>query len=211
VHLQVTAISREELVCSRDEVEFGCVMPGQTPSATVDVIYTGPLAWQVREAIVPNEAPFEATVKERFRRPGEVAYQVKVSLKKDASPGQFQGLVLLKTNNPYAPVMQVPVRGNIQAPLQVVPAALNLKEVTPGATLTRRVSIRSVNRFEVVGIEGLNTAKLGGPPLPNQVQTVKLEIVAPSQEGPFHYEAKIKTNLQDAPLVVTIDGIVAKK
>jgi hypothetical protein len=52
---------------------------------------------------------------------------------------------------------------------------------------------------------------LGEPPLPNQAQTVTLEILAPSREGPFHYEVKIKTELQEAPPVVTIDGVVAKK
>ena len=49
------------------------------------------------------------------------------------------------------------------------------------------------------------------PALPKLLQTVTLQIVPPPQEGPFHYEVKIKTDLQDAPVVVVIDGVVPKK
>jgi hypothetical protein len=208
VRLTVTAFSRRDIVCSPGEVAFGAVAPGQTPSATVDVEYAGPLAWQVSEVVVPKDAPFEATVKELYRRPGQVGLQVKVSLKKDAAPGQFQENMCLKTNDPKASLLAVLVTGNIQAPLEAVPAALDLKEVKSGATLTRCVFIRSPNPFKVVGIEGPDAVQLGEPPLPNQLHTLTLQIVPPAQPGPFHYEVKIKTDLQDAPVVVAIDGVV---
>lgn len=159
----------------------------------------------------PKEAPFEATVKELYRRPGEIGYQVKVSLKKNAAPGQFQESIFLKTNDPSSGLVPVLVRGNIQSPLEALPAALNLKEVKSGSTLTRRVLVRGQNPFKVVGIEGPGAVKLGAAPLPNLWQTVTLEIVPPEKEGPFHYEVKIKTDLQDAPVVVAIDGVVPKK
>jgi hypothetical protein len=209
--LTVKAVSRHDVVCSPGEVAFDSVAPGQTPSATVDVEYAGELAWQISEAVVPKNAPLEATVKELYRRPGQVGYQVKVSLKKDAALGQFQENIFLKTNDPSAGLMPVLVSGNIQSPLVAVPATLHLKEVQSGETLTRCVIVRSPQPFQVVGIEGPDKVKLGEPPLPNRVQTVTLEIVAPPQEGRFHYEVKIKTDLQDAPVVVVIDGVVAKK
>lgn len=209
--LTVTAFSREDVVCNPGEVSFGDVAPGQTPSATVDVEYAGKLAWRVSEAVVPQEAPFQATVKELYRRPGQVGYQVKVSLKKDASHGRFQETIFLKTNDPDSGLLPVLVMGNIQSPLEAVPAELNLKEVKSGVTLTRRVFIRSPKPFKVVGFEGPDAVKLGEPPLPNQVQKVTLQIEPPPQEGPFHYEVKIKTDLQDTPVVVVIDGVVAKK
>jgi len=209
--LIVTEVSRDDIVCNPGEVTFGTVAPGQTPSAAVDVEYAGPLAWQVSEAVVPKDAPFEATVKELYRRPGQIGYQVKVSLKKDALPGQFQERLFLKTNDPKAGLLPVVVKGNIQLPLQAVHAALNLQEVKSGETLTRRVFLRSPSPFRVVGIEGPDAVRLGEPPLPHQLQTVTLEIVAPPQAGPFRYEVKIKTDLQDAPVVVVIDGVVSKK
>ena len=76
---------------------------GQTPSATVEVEYAGPLAWQISGPL-PSKAPVEVAVKEMYRRPGQVGYQVNVSLKKDAAPGEFQQNILLKTND------QTPIR-----------------------------------------------------------------------------------------------------
>ena len=129
VRLTFTAFSRDDIVCRPGEVVFDSVAPGQTPSATVDIEYSGQLAWQVSKAVIPKQAPFEATVKELYRRPGQVGYQLKLSLKKDAAPGQFQENIFLKTNDPNAGLLPVLVRGNIQAPLEAVPDALKLKEV----------------------------------------------------------------------------------
>jgi hypothetical protein len=211
VPLRVTAVSRNDIVCHPGEVAFESVARGQTPSAVVDVEYAGPLEWQVREVVVPKEAPFEATVKESYRRPGHVGYQVKVSLKKDAAPGQFRENLFLKTNEPNAGPLPVFVSGNIKSTLEALPAALHLKEVKSGETLTRRVFLRSPNPFKVIGIEGPRAVNLGEPPLPTEWQTVTLEIEPPPQEGPFHYEVKIKTDLQERPVVVVIDGVVPKK
>jgi hypothetical protein len=211
IPLTVTAFSRSDIVCNPGEVAFGSVAPGRTPSATLDVEYAGSLAWRVSEAVVPKGAPFEATLKQLHRGPGQVAYQLKVSLKKDAEPGQFRENIFLKTNDPDAGLLPVLVKGNIQSPLEAVPATLHLSEVKGGETLTRRVLIRSSNPLKIVGIEGPDAVTLGEPPLPNQLQTVTLQIVPPRQAGPFHYEVKLKTDLQDTPVVVMIDGIVSKE
>ena len=210
----VKADSRNELVFNPGAVAFGSVAPGQIPSEIVDIEYAGKLEWQVSEAVVPKEAPFEAAVKELYRRPGEVGYQVKVSLKKDAAPGQFWETIYLKTNDPSAGLLPLLVSGKIQSSLEAAPEALNLNEVNSGEALTRRVVLRGTSPFNVIGIEGSGAVTLGGePPLLNQrrVQTVTLEIVPPPQEGPFRYEVRIKTDLQDKPVAVVIEGVVPKK
>jgi hypothetical protein len=114
--LTVTATVREDIVCNPGEAAFGTVFRGQTPGATLAVEYTGPLAWQVSEAVVPKEAPFEATVKEVDRSPGKVRYEVKITIKQDATPGAFHERVLLKTNDPSAALLPVFVNGQIQVP-----------------------------------------------------------------------------------------------
>jgi hypothetical protein len=95
-------------------VAFGTEIAGQTPSATADIEYAGKLAWRISDLIVPKNAPFEATVSERYRQPGKVGYQLKVTLKKDAAPGHFQETILLKTNDPEAKLIRVPVSGTIK-------------------------------------------------------------------------------------------------
>jgi hypothetical protein len=136
---------------------------------------------------------------------------VKLSIKADAAQGPFREQIVLRTNHPEVSLLPVQVRGNIQAPLEAVPAALHLQTVKGGETLTRQVLVRSPRPFQVVRLEGPNAVTLGEPPLPNQLRTVTLEVVPPEREGPFHYEVKIHTDLQDKPVVVVIDGVVAKK
>ncbi len=112
--LMTSAFIREEIACNPGEAAFGSVAHGQTPSQTVDVEYAGVDEWRVNEVVVPKEAPFEATVKELYRHPDKVAYQVKVSLKKDAVEGSFQENILLKTNEPKAAPLSLLVSGKIQ-------------------------------------------------------------------------------------------------
>ena len=113
VRLQVSANSREDIVCNPCQVQFGTVPSGQTPSRTVDVEYAGKAAWQVTKVTTPARAPFDATFKELYRRPGEVGYQVTVTLKVDAAPGPFREHVFLETNDPNAARLAVLVEGEL--------------------------------------------------------------------------------------------------
>ena len=140
--LVVTATSRADIVFNPGQVTFDTVARGQTPTRTVDVEYAGKLAWQVSEVSTSKEAPFAADFKELYRRPGQVGYQVKVTLKPDAAPGTFKEFVYLKTNDPNAPLVPVLVDGSIQSALEVAPSTLSLGTVKTGETLTRRVSVQ---------------------------------------------------------------------
>ncbi len=208
--LKVLANSRADIVFNPGQVTFGPVSLGQTPSATVDVEYAGKLPWTVSEATAPKEAPFAAEVKEIYRRPGQVGYQVKVTLKPDAAPGPFKEFVYLKTNDPTAPLVPVLVDGSIQSPLTVAPAALSLGAVKTGEALTRRVVVGGNKPFRVLGIDGPPEVTLGSEPsaTANAKQTVTFQ-VNPEKAGAFKYEVKIKTDLQEAPVVVVIEGAAA--
>ncbi len=208
--LKVTATSRADIVFNPGQVAFGTVARGLTPSAIVAVEYAGKLPWQVSDVTAPKEAPFSAEVKEMYRRPGQVGYQVKVTLKPDAAPGPFKEFVYLKTNDPNAALVPVLVDGSVLSPLTVAPSELRLGEVKTGEALTRRVVVRGNKPFRVTGIEGPPVVTLGAEPgaAPNTYQTVTLQ-VSPSQAGAFKHEVKIKTDLQDTPIIVIIEGIAA--
>jgi hypothetical protein len=210
--LKVTANSRPDIVLNPGHVAFEPpVARGQTPSRTVDVEYAGKLPWQVSEVTTSKEAPFDATVKELYRRTEQVGYQVKVTLKPDAAPGTFKEFVYLKTNDPNAPLVPVLVEGTVQSPLEVAPKVLSLGTVKVGEALTRRVSVIGSKPFRVLGIEGPAGITLRPEPnaAPQKTQTVTL-VFQPPQPGPFKHEVKIKTDLQDAPVVVTLEGTAAQ-
>ncbi len=205
--LTVKANSRTDVVFNPGAAAFGIVPLGQTPSLTIDVEYAGTLAWQVSEAAAPKEAPFEATYKELYRRPGQVGYQVKVTLKAGAAPGPFRDYVYLKTDDPNSPSVPVLVEGTVQSALKVSPPALSLGTVKAGESLTRRVLVNGNKPFRVLSIDAPAGVTLGAElsSTPDAVQKVTFKCV-PANAGPFKYEVKIKTDLQEPPVTVVIDG-----
>ena len=104
--------------------------------------------------------------------------------------------------------MPVLVEAKVQSAVTVSPEKLTLSGVKTGDSLTRRVVVRGSRAFRILGVEGLGDGlTLGAEPsaTPAEVQTVafKFQIEKP---GDIHRELKIKTDLQDAPVIVTLDG-----
>jgi hypothetical protein len=210
VNLTVSANSRADVVFNPGEVSFGTVSRGQSPSQTIDVEYAGTLAWQVSE-VVAKDAPVDCTLKEMYRRPGQVGYQIKVALKPDAPAGSLKHEIFLKTNDPASPLVPLLVEATVQAPLTATPSAHKLGEVKLGETVTRRVAVAGSKPFRVLAIDGLGDgvtlgAVLSATAATTQTVTLKCQF---DKAGDFKRELKIKTDLQEAPVVVIIEGSAA--
>lgn len=208
--LRVSANSRADIVFNPGQVSFGTVTRGQSASQVIDVEYAGVLDWQVTEASA-KDLPVEVSLSELYRRPGQVGYRVRVMLKADAPVGTLKGDLFLKTNDPASPILPVLVEGVVQSNLTVAPAALSLGAVKIGETLTRRVVVRGNKPFRVVKVEGLREGMQVDPPTSASaapVQVVSFKCIF-NKPGEFKQVVKIKTDLQDAPVVVTIDGSAA--
>jgi hypothetical protein len=137
-----------------------------------------------------------------------VGYRLSVSLKPDAPLGAFKHNVYLKTNDPASPLVPVLVEANVQSSLSVSPATLSLGTFKTATELTRRVLVKGGKAFKVTGVEGLgNGIELGAPlnEKEEEVQFVTFKCKF-STPGAFRRELKIRTNLQDAPVSVVIDG-----
>jgi hypothetical protein len=208
--LRVSANSRTDIVFNPGQVNFGTVPHGQSARQVIDVEYAGVLDWRVMEASA-KDLPVDVALSELYRRPGQIGYRVQVTLKANAPVGALKGDLFLKTNDPASPLLPVLVEGMVQPNLTVAPAALNLGLVRIGETLTRRVVVRGNKPFRVLGAEGLGEGmKLDPPPsaTPAPVQVVTIKCVF-RRAGDFKHEVKIKTDMQEAPVVVTIDGSAA--
>jgi hypothetical protein len=208
VVLSVSANARPDIVCNPGLALFQSVPCGETPSQTVDIDYAGQLDWQVTKVTTPEGAPFAATVKETCRRPGEVGYQVTVTLKSDAPVGTQRWELLLQTNDPSSPSLPVLVEATIQAPLSVVPNPVALGTLKAGEEVSRRVLVRGSKAFRIVSVEMEDsdvTVDFPGTPALVQVVTVKWKPVA---AGDLKREIKIKTDLQTTPMIVAVDGVV---
>jgi hypothetical protein len=208
--LRVSANSRADIVFNPGQVSFGTVTRGQAISQVIDVEYAGVLEWQVIEASA-KDLPVDVTLGELYRRPGQVGYRVKVTLKGDASVGPIKGDLYLKTNDPASPLLPILVEGLVQSNVTVAPATVCLGTVKIGETLTRRVVVRGSKPFRVLSVEGLGEG-ISLDPAPAaaaasvQVITFKCQF---AKAGDFKYDVKIKTDLQETPATVAIDGSAA--
>jgi hypothetical protein len=205
--LKVSATSRADIVFNPGQVTFGAVVRGQTPTQTIDVEYAGALPWQVSE-VVAKDLPLDVSIKELYRRPGQVGYQVRVTLKPDAPVGPLKEDIFLKTNDPASPLVPMLVEATVQPAVTVAPPVLALGTVEAGKPLTRRVVVRGSRPFRVLGVDGTGAGiTLEGSPAgtaaPVQIVTFKCQF---DQPGDFKRELKIKTDLQDVPVSVTIEG-----
>jgi hypothetical protein len=208
--LRVSANSRADIVFNPGQVTLGNVTRGQAVSQVIDVEYAGVLDWQVTE-VSAKDLPVDVTLNELYRRPGQVGYRIKVMLKAEAPIGAVKGDLYLKTNDPASPLLPVLVEGAVQSNITVAPATVSLGAVKIGETLTRRVVVRGNKPFRILQIEGLGEGITVDPPpaaSAGQVQVVTFKCQF-TKAGEFKYEAKIKTDLQDAPVTVTIDGSAA--
>jgi hypothetical protein len=216
--LTVKANSRADVVFNPGQVSFGTVTRGQAITQTIDIEYAGKLNWQVSE-VVAKDVPYTTTIKELYRQPGRLGtankagYRLSVTVKEDAALGALTHYVYLKTNDPGSPLVPVLIEANVQTALSVVPATLSLGNVKTDTALTRRVVVRGNRPFRIEKVEGIGSGIELGAELSKtdaEVQFVTLKCSF-DKAGPFKRELKIKTTLQDAPGIVTIDGTATAK
>jgi hypothetical protein len=204
--LKVMANSRSDLVFNPGDVSFGTVTHGQEAEQTIEVDYAGTLDWKVTDVVFKD--PLEVKFVKLDRKAGQVGYRITVKLKKETPAGALKEEIHLKTNDPNSPLVPIVVEATVQSPVVVAPSALNLGSVKVGDTLTRRVVVRGTKAFKLQGIDGLgNGLKLGNELTSDEatVQTVTFQIQI-DKAGEFKREIKIRTGLQDTPLIVTIEG-----
>jgi hypothetical protein len=199
--LKVSANSRADVVFNPGQVSFGVVNAGESPTQVLEVEYAGVLAWKV-ESVDTNEAPYDATLEEWYRKPGQVGYRVRFTLKKDAPVGSLKHEVLLKTNDPAAPLVPVLVEANVQAALTVNPEMLRLAVTGKGKAV-----VRGAKPFHVLAIEGTEDGLSLASPLSTEAQKVHvLELRCDTAKpGVVRRNLLIKTDAQERPIKLTVE------
>jgi hypothetical protein len=209
--LRVMANARSDIVFNPGEVSFGVVARGESPVQTIDVEYAGVLDWRV-SSINTNGAPFNVTIEELYRRTGQVGYRVRFALQPTAPLGALKQEVFLQTNDPASPLVPVVVEANVQATLTASPENIKLADLKVGQEVTRKVMVRGSKPFRIVGIDGGDEAVSVVTSLPSQQPLVQHTLVIkcqPAKAGDFHKQLQIKTDIQEGPVAVTVEGSAA--
>jgi Protein of unknown function (DUF1573) len=207
--LKVTANSRPDIVFNPGEINFGIVTQGRGGDRNITVEYAGILQWAVTE-VVTNGLPVEAKVEQLRTKPGLVAYKVSVSLKADVPTGALKGEMFLKTNDPVSPLLPVLVEGNVQPALTASPSPVR---VSARVNEERKayVVVRGYKAFSILSVDGLGDGVTLANELPDAAaETHRLTLLLKKGEaGDFRRKVKITTDLQKAPVIITIEGSVS--
>ena len=206
--LHVTATSRADVVFNPGQVTFGVVPQGGAPTQAIEVEYAGALDWRVT-GVLTNGAPYDVTLEEMYRRPGQVGYRARFTLQAKAPAGALKHEVFLQTNDPASQLVPVLVEATVQATLTASPDTLKVPDLPVGSEMTRKVMVRGARPFRILAVDGGGGGVSVASPLPSpqpQVQHALLLKCQPDKLGDFKRELRVKTDLQEAPVTVTVEG-----
>jgi hypothetical protein len=194
VRIDISAISRGDLMLAPPQLNFGTVKFGSGPTAETIIDYRGSLAgWQVTGVandngyLLPKVAP-------SGQHPG--SFRLSVKLREDAPAGSWHAELYVLTNDPTAPRIRIPVTVEILPALTASPATVNVGQIAKGSLVERRITVRSGQPFKITKVEG-GDAQLKVAELPSEAKTVHvLKITfSPDAVGELSRKLKIITDL----------------
>lgn len=195
VHLTVQANSRDDVSISPDSLSFGQVKRGKPSSSKVNVTFLGNGYTQITD--LRSESNYvQPVLKELRRGDGEVVYEVAARLRPDLPVGKWYTDVWLRTNNPAAPQVRVPLTVEVEPLLTVSPAVAALPEVKAGESTERKILIRADKPFRITDLKGgdtqLTVSDLTKESKPLHVLLLTLKAAKP---GDLKWNVHVKTDL----------------
>jgi hypothetical protein len=131
-------------------------------------------------------------------------YRIAATIKAEPASGPFKQEVILKTNDPSAPMLTFHIVGNVQAGLAVSPSAIVVRDMKVGETQTKKVFVKASRPFRVTAVDGQGDGiTVDVPDRQDQTQVLTVH-VAPVKPGDLRKKLMIRTDLDaDAtPLVI---------
>jgi len=191
--IKVQAFSRTDVLLSPGQVNFGVVAQGAKPTQVVTLKYQGRQRdWKIT-GVADGTGPFDVKVEEPGRFSLGNEFKIAVSLKADAPAGPLAEQVHLKTNDPTAPMIPIPVAGLAQAPYELNPRKASSDDVKVGETGTQRIMIRAAKPFKLTApaddADGI-AVEVFPAATPVQIVTVKC---TPAKAGAINKTITLKT------------------
>lgn len=153
VRLWVQANSREDISILPEAFAFGRIKRGTAPTTTAIMTFSGNNNWQITAASCDSNY-IQTSFQLQKRENGEVIYKLSATLRADAPAGKWFTDVWIQTNNPASPRIRVPLTVEIEAALTVTPTTVSLGEVKAGKAAERKVIVRGVRPFRIIGVQG---------------------------------------------------------
>jgi hypothetical protein len=195
VRLWVQANSRDDVSVVPDSLAFGRIKRGTAPTSNVTVSFFGGGQYEITGATCDSNY-IQPSYQVTKREGGEVVYQLTAKVRADAPAGRWFTDVWLKTNNPSMPRIRVPVTVEIEAPVTASPGSIVLGQVKAGSESERKLILRGVQPFRIIGISGTDdTVSVRETNSESKTVHVLTVTLRPAQAGELHRMIRIQTDL----------------
>jgi hypothetical protein len=145
--------SRNDFSLTPEALAFGTQKRGATATVSTQLTFYGNSAARINE--VRSESNYiQPQVRELRREGAEVVYEVSAKMRDDAPVGKWFSDVWLKTNDPGAAPIRVPLTVEIESALSVSPDKVAMGEVKVQGEIERRVIVRGARPFKITRVDG---------------------------------------------------------
>ncbi|WP_437190595.1 DUF1573 domain-containing protein [Planctomicrobium sp. SH527] len=213
VRVPITAYIRSDVVITPEpgNADFGNVEFGSPAERHLEVAYAGRDNWSIKEVKVPNQY-LEASVRETFRGPGRVSYDLTVRLKPDAPMGTIHDQVTLITDDSVSTEVPVLVMAKIEPDIVVSPAVLPLGMMKAGDVKEFRVVLRGKKQFSISQIvcDATDCFEVKEPT--NELKTVHVvpfKVKAPERAGQFNEKISFQITGRPDPVTFHAEGTIS--
>ncbi len=205
VYIPLTVYIRRDVVFTPGSANFGVVPQGKQVEKKIDVAYAGRPDWKIVE--VKSGSPHvEARVVETRRTEMYVNYDLFVTLKGTAPPGDFRTLVTLITDDQTGREVPLLVEAQIESEYSVTPSVLSLGLLRPGEQRLTNVVIKGRHPFQIEKIEcdsGSAVYKVRLPKEAKTIHVVPFTVIAPTEPGTIDETFTVHLKAGDKTAVVT--------
>jgi hypothetical protein len=190
VRIPIHAFIRRDVVLTPGGARFGSVTRGTAAEQTVEIAYAGRGDWKIKDIISKNPNITTELVETR-RDSTNVNYKLHLTLRDEASIGDFREQLTLVTDeqpNPYIPLL---VEGRVEGAYTISPEVVSFGNLSPGQRKTVNVVIRGKQPFLVERIESEHSSGMFEVRLPKEakpIHVVPLAIIAPQESGTVEEE-----------------------
>jgi hypothetical protein len=205
--VQATMTVRPSIAVVPPELDFGSVPAAGSRERTVDFKAPKERPFQVKAA-TPG-APYLSVEQEPMQTDDRAGVRLFVKVKPGAPAGPFTTMVIVETDDPAKPRIEVPVRGKGAGGPSFEPERLVFQAATPG-TAVGTVTVRGGKGLQVTGVKSTSPA-LEATAQPQPDGSVAVRVAVAKDAKPGRITAKLLIGTSDAAqpeLSVPVLGVV---
>jgi len=203
-NLVVMAYGRSDIALNPDQLAFGAVKKGTSPSVSTQVSFAN--GSKITE--VSSESTYVKTsVKETKSPYGGTNYEIVANLRPDLPVGTWYTDLWVKTQDNSR--IRIPLTVQVEPSLTVMPAAVNFDPVATSQKVTKSVVVKASQPFKIIEVKG-GEGEFEAVNVDHDSKAVHVVTIAfkPDKEGEIIRTLRILTDMKEENSVeVKVKGV----